>query len=641
MFDIRRSPDNPVLAPNPENSWEAQAAFNPSVVETDGKIHVCYRAVSSVEERNGIRGEWSSIGYATSRDGIRFEGRRELIAPEKEWEKYGVEDPRITKFEGAYYIFYTALSRYPFSAEGIKIGVAATKDFQTFEKHPVTPFNAKAMALFPERVNGKIAAVLTVHTDRPPAKVCLALFDNVEDIWSESYWTEWYKNLDAHAIPIERGEKDHFEVGAVPVHTDEGWLLFYSYIYNYFSPPPTFGVEAVLLDLRDPRKIIGQVGRPFIVPQEDYERYGKVPNIIFPSGAIARKSMLYLYYGAADTSSCLAAFKTKDLIEQLLMAKRREFVRYEGNPIISPIAEHAWESKAAFNPGALYENGKVHILYRAMGEDNTSVMGYAASMDGVHITERLASPVFEPREDFEKKQVPGGNSGCEDPRLTKIGDRVYMCYTAFDGKDPPRVAFTSIAAKDFLEKKWNWAKSILISPPGADDKDAALFPKKINGKFAILHRLGTAIWLDYRDDLEFKDGAFLGGEIVMNPRETPWDSKRIGIAGPPIETKEGWLLIYHGISKRTSHYHVRAALLDLKNPAKVLYRLHDPILEPKMLYEKEGVVPNVVFPCGTVVIGDKVFTYYGGADKVVGVATTGFHDLLGALVAGAKKGHID
>lgn len=636
MFDIRRSPDNPILASDHSHPWEAQGAFNPSVVEADGKIHMCYRAISSAEERDGIRGEWSSIGYAVSRDGINFAGRRQLVVPEEEWEMYGAEDPRITKFEGVYYIFYTALSQYPFAAEGIKIGVAVTKDFRTLTKHPVTPFNAKAMALFPERINGKIAAVLTVHTDKPPVKICLAFFDRIEEIWLESYWTEWYAHVDDHVIPIERGEKDHIEVGAVPVKTKEGWLLFYAYIYNYFSPPPTFGVEAALLDLHDPRKIVGEVGRPFLVPQEDYERYGKVPNIVFPSGAVVRKKILYLYYGAADTSSCLATFGVDDLTEQLLAVKRREFVRYEGNPIISPISEHAWESKATFNPAAIYEDGKVHILYRAMGEDNTSVVGYATSVDGVRITERTPEPVFVPREDFEKKLVPGGNSGCEDPRLTKIGDTIYLCYTAYDGKDPPRVALTSISAKDFFEKKWNWLKSILISPPGVDDKDAAIFPKKIKGKFAILHRIGTSIWLDYRDDLEFKDGSFLGGEIIMKPRETAWDSKRIGIAGPPIETKDGWLLIYHGISKRTSHYHVRAALLDLKEPGKVLYRLHDPIFEPKMPYEKEGVVSNVVFPCGTAVIGDKIFMYYGGADKVVGVATTSLKDLQGALVTGAR-----
>jgi len=638
MLDIRRSPENPVLLPCRDNGWEAQAAFNPSVIEVGGKIRLLYRAISEREERNGVTAEWSSIGYATSRDGIHFSERRQLIAPDEEWDRYGAEDPRITKFEGSYFIFYTALSRYPFSAESIKIGLAITKDFKKLEKHLITPFNAKAMALFPERINGKIAALLTVHTDKPPSKICLALFDKVEDIWSEAYWNAWYSSLDDHVVPIEHGKNDHLEVGAVPLKTKRGWLLLYSYIYNYFSPPPTFGIEAALLDVDDPRNIIGEVKRPFIVPREEYELYGKVPNIVFPTGTLVRKQMLYLYYGAADTCSCLATVKLNDLVEQLMVVKRRQLTRFEGNPIISPLPQHPWESKATFNPGALYEGEKVHLLYRAMSEDNTSVMGYAASVDGVHITERVTEPVFVPREDFEKKLVPGGNSGCEDARLTRLGNTVYMCYTAFDGKDPPRVALASIALKDFLSKTWNWSRSVLISPPGMDDKDATLFPKKINGKFALLHRLSTSIWLDYRDDLSFSDGKFLGGEILMKPRETVWDSRRIGIAGPPIETKDGWVLIYHGISKRTGHYHVRVALLDLDEPRRVLYRAFDPILEPKMPYEKEGVVPNVVFPCGAIVIKDTVFVYYGGADKVVGVATVPLRDLLGSLLAELKKG---
>ena len=117
----------------------------------------------------------------------------------------------------------------------------------------------------------------------------------------------------------------------------------------------------------------------------------------------------------------------------------------------------------------------------------------------------------------------------------------------------------------------------------------------------------------------------------MRPRDTAWDSKRIGISAPPIETKEGWLLLYHGISKRTSHYNIRAALLDLKNPAKILYRTHDTLLEPKMPYEREGIVPNVVFPCGAVVIRNQLFVYYGGADKVVGVATGDLQEIVSGL----------
>ncbi|HEX3768991.1 MAG TPA: hypothetical protein VHT72_11470, partial [Puia sp.] len=438
-------------------------------------------------------------------------------------------------------------------------------------------------------------------------------------------------------LDIEKNEKDQIEVGSAPVKTKDGWLVFYSYIYNYFSPPATFGVQALLLDAKDPKKIIGEAKRPFLVPEEEYESYGRVPRIVFPSGALIRKNAVYLYYGATDTTSCVGMLKLNDLIEELKLVAGRELQRFEKNPIIAPIAEHAWEAQATFNPAAIYEDGKVRIFYRAMSNDNTSTIGYASSADGVDISKRLPQPVYVPREDFESKQVPGGNSGCEDPRMTKIGNVIYMCYTAYDGKDPPRVALTSIGVDDMLGHNWNWTKPILISPPGLDDKDAAIFPRKIGGKYWFLHRLSSDIWIDSTVDLNF-DGKtkFLGGKILMRPRDTAWDSKRIGISGPPIETKEGWLLLYHGISKRTGHYNIRAALLDLKNPEKILYRTSDTLLEPKMPYEREGIVPNVVFPCGAVVIRNQLFVYYGGADKVVGVATIDLKGLVSGLVKEAK-----
>jgi predicted GH43/DUF377 family glycosyl hydrolase len=631
MAPVKRSPENPIVVPESDVVWRSAAAFNPSVVEgKNGGVHMVFRATA-----NGS--ETSSIGHAASGDGVRFGAAERLISPTEPWERSGCEDPRVTMFEGRYYIFYTAVSE--FSADGIKVAVAITEDFTMIrEKHLVTPFNAKAMALFPERVNGKIAAFITVNTDRPPAKICLALFDTIEQLWSDEYWNEWYAHLDDHAVAIEHNEKDHIEVGAPPLRTKDGWLFFYSYIYNYFQPPAIFGIQAVLLDLNDPRAIVGEVKRPLITPEEEYEIYGRVPRIVFPSGALLRGRDVYLYYGAADTTACMAMFKKKELLDQLLFVERRQLKRFDGNPIIAPIPEHAWESQCTFNPAALYEGGTVHVLYRAMSADNTSVMGYASSSDGLHINERLSTPVYLPRADFEQKKVPGGNSGCEDPRITKIGDTIYMCYAAFDGKDPPRVAFTSIKLKDFLAHTWRWTEPMLISPPGVDDKDAALFPKKIGGKYVFLHRLGSEIWIDKVDDLDFKDGKALRGSVLMYPRDSVWDSKRIGITAPPVETKYGWLLFYHGISRRTGHYNVRVALLDKKDPTKVLYRTHDPLLEPKMPYEREGVTNNVVFPCGAVVVKETLFVYYGAADKVVGVATVDIDLLVEGLVREAEEG---
>jgi predicted GH43/DUF377 family glycosyl hydrolase len=636
MPSIKRSPKNPILIPDPSVPWESEATYNPSVIEVDGKFHMFYRATSSTDKAGDTGVLISSIGHAVSKDGITFTGHDQIVFPIRDWEKFGCEDPRVTAFEGNYYIFYTAVSE--FSANGIRVAVAISDDLKSIrEKHLVTPFNAKAMALFPERINGKIAVLVTVNTDRPPAKICLAFLERIEDLWSEEYWKTWYEKLDDHILPIEENEKDQIELGSAPIKTKSGWLVFYSYIYNYFTPPATFGVQALLLNLFDPMQIVGEVKRPFLVPETEYEFYGRVPRVVFPSGALIRKGSVYLYYGATDTTSCVAILKLNDFLEELQLIASRQLTRFEKNPIISPIGEHPWESKATFNPAAFYEDGKVRILYRAMSEDNTSVIGYASSADGVDIAQRLPEPIYVPREDFENKHVPGGNSGCEDPRVTKLGDMLYMCYTAFNGNDPPRVAFTSIGLPDFVAHKWNWSKPILISPPGLDDKDAAMFPKKIGGRYWFLHRLSSDIWIDSVPDLNF-DGTtkFLGGKILMRPRDTAWDSKRIGISGPPIETKYGWLLLYHGISKRTGHYNIRAALLDLKNPEKILYRTHDTLLEPKMPYEREGLVPNVVFPCGAVELRGQLFVYYGGADKYVGVATIDMKALVEGLVKEAK-----
>ena len=176
----------------------------------------------------------SSIGYAKSDDGLNFSARRQFIKPQYDWEKFGCEDPRITKLDGKYFIFYTALSNYPYTPEGIKVGLATSLDLEKIEeKHPVTPFNAKAMALFPERIGGKIAAILTANTDKPPSKICIAMFDSTDQIWSFSNWDKWYKSLDYHVVPLCRLDADQVEVGAPPVKTDHGWLIVYSYISNY------------------------------------------------------------------------------------------------------------------------------------------------------------------------------------------------------------------------------------------------------------------------------------------------------------------------------------------------------------------------------------------------------------------------
>lgn len=631
---IKRAEQNPILKPTMIRAWEAEGVLNGCPIQKNNKTYLLYRAFSMPHYHEGARANiiTSDIGITSSKDGVQFAGRRRFIVPELGWERFGCEDPRVTKLGGKYYIFYTALSQYPPRAESIRVGLAISRDLDKIEeKHPVTTFNSKAMALFPEKIKGRIWSVLTVHTDKPPSRICLASFSREKEMWSEAYWKKWYKNFEKHSLPLLRRPGDHIEVGAPPLKTKYGWLLLYAHIRNYFSNRRLFGVQAVLLDLENPAKIIAEFESPILTPREYYERIGIVPNVVFPSGALIKGDWVNLYYGAADTTCCLAYIKLSTLLREMLkMTEEVKLTRFAGNPIITPTKKHGWESKCTFNPAAICLGGKVHIVYRAVSDDDTSVLGYAASRDGLHIDYRSPDPVYLPRESFEKKSPGGGNSGCEDPRLTKINDKIYMCYTAFDG-NIPRVALTRISAKDFLRRKWNWSKPVLISPSDLNDKNAHIFPEKVGGKYLIVHRVGYDIDYSYSDTLDFKGETFLEEQRWIYTRKGWWDSRKIGAAAPAIKTKEGWIMLYHGISEDDNAYRVGAVLLDLKNPTKILGRTVNPILEPGTFYEKGGFISNVVFPCGNVVLGNKIFVYYGGADKVVGVATIEVKKLLNAL----------
>ncbi len=642
MFVVKRSHHNPIFVPRREHYWEAFATYNPSPIKHKDKIYALYRALSLPDILRTPQ-QISTIGISESSDGTHFERQRQFIAPEKEWERYGCEDPRVTYFEGKFYIFYTALSKYPFRADGIKVAVAVSEDLQSVEKrYLVTPFNAKAMVLFPERVQGKVLVFVTTHTDEPPAKIAIAEADSVEEFWSEDFWKKWHSNLESHVIDPRRTPYDHVEVGAVPIKTKYGWLLIYSHIQNYFPSPEryerVFGVEALLLDANDPKKIIGRTEGPILIPEEPYELSGYVANIVFPSGAIVEGDTLSIYYGAADTTGCKAKVNLSDLISTISPETKDayHFKRFSKNPIIVPDPNHPWESKATFNPGALDISGKVHLFYRALSADNTSTIGYARATDGLSVEERFPNPVYVPREEFEIKKIPGANSGCEDPRLTKIDNRIYMCYTAFDSVGPPRVAVSSIEEEDFLAKRFVWNVPQLITPRGIDDKDTCILSEKIGGKYLILHRIGTDICGDYLDSLDFEKDKVNKCIRVFGPRTFAWDSTKVGITAPPVKTKSGWLLLYHAVSKNHHTYRIGAALLDLNDPTVLLARGTDVIFEPEELYEKEGIVKNVVFPCGMVLRDGLLYIYYGAADQVIGVATMKLDIMLNALEYGAK-----
>jgi predicted GH43/DUF377 family glycosyl hydrolase len=430
--------------------------------------------------------------------------------------------------------------------------------------------------------------------------------------------------MSKHALPdVRRKENDHMEVAATPILTDEGWLLIYSHIQNYYDESHRiFGVEAVLLDRNDPQKIISKTEFPFLVPDESYERYGLVSNIVFPTGVRLHGDALHLYYGAADTFCAEAWMSLSDLLSAMRGDLRDSYVtRVNAEPIMLAIPEHEWESAGVSNAAAIDIDGTVHLLYRATNPGNYSSIGYARLDDALNVVERLPEPVYKSRESFE-------SHGTEDPRVSRIGDTIYLTYTAFDGTHA-RGALSAISVADFVAHNFNWTPPQLLTPEGTDDKDICVLPGLVDGKSILYHRIDPNICADVLDT--FPPSELITRCIqILSPRPGMWDGIKVGAAGPPIKVEEGWLFIYHAVGPDYV-YRLGAALLD-ETGLTVLARTSLPIFEPVLSWEKNGLVNNVVFSCGTILRDDTLYIYYGGADTALGVATLSKKKLLKCLL---------
>lgn len=321
--------------------------------------------------------------------------------------------------------------------------------------------------------------------------------------------------------------------------------------------------------------------------------------------------------------------------------------KFSGNPILTP-SGHAWEADGTFNPTALKLGDKVHLLYRAVGSDGASYIGYAASKDGLTVDERFSKPVYTPRVPFESPNLKephpevseespfhsGGSwGGCEDPKVVKIEDRIYMTYVAHAGYWPMRTALTSISESDFLKRRWRWRKPMLMSAPNVGSKSVVLLPEQINDEYVIFHRIWPNIAVDTVPELEFGERKrWLQSKHLIHPRRSFWDSQKLSLGGTPIKTKKGWLAIYNAVDRRdSSRYKIGAMLLHLKRPWEVLARSRKPILSPDEWYENDGK-PGIAYPGGVVEINDTLHIYYGGADKVSCVATIPTEELLWHLL---------
>jgi len=448
------------------------------------------------------------------------------------------------------------------------------------------------------------------------------------------------KNLSAWQIqdePLLSPRSDHYDSGPLTLEsvipTQTGILLLY---HSLVDKIPLVG--AAIFDRADPDVLLWRSSEPLWKPIPQWQS-----KEIIHVGTVELSGKIISYWQVADEGIYAITY----LLHQNDISIQSKSIslslnKLKTNPLITPKPENSWEAFTTFNPAAIYEDGRVHILYRAQGHDYVSAVGYANSADGLTITDRHDQPCYIPKEKFEESGRPtkvvaafmsgGGFGGCEDPRLTRIGDKIYMTYVAFNGYSEPRIALTSISVADFLNHRWFWEKPILISPPGVIDKSAVIFPETINGKYVILHRVFPNILLDFVDSLEFDGTTWLKGEYQIAIRPDHWDSRKIGAGAPPLKTADGWLLIYYSVDERDDRrYKIGAMLLDLTDPRKVLYRANNPILEPNERYENEGFKAGVAYPCGAVIIGETLFVYYGAADTVVCVATAHLPDFLSNL----------
>ncbi|HCR52034.1 TPA: hypothetical protein DIV48_00100 [Candidatus Kaiserbacteria bacterium] len=372
-------------------------------------------------------------------------------------------------------------------------------------------------------------------------------------------------------------------------------------------------------------------------------------------------ALLFSFFIGGVLLGVLLSRSVREKLAEVLNLKGLLLARSLHNPILKP-GKNPWTAEAVLNPAAAVLNGRTHLIYRAIGMDGVSRLGYASSADGIVFDKRFPYPVYvaqKPRplpghvRRYSPVLYPSGGSwgGCEDPRMVAIEGRVYVTFNMFDGWDFIRVAAISIAESDFLAQQfWKWDGPHILSRPGEIQKNWVLFPEKIRGKYAILHSVAPTIDIAYRDSIEdigttepFIE-SWVGSRDSLPAREGVWDSFVRGVGPPPLKTDRGWLLFYHAIDKRDpGRYKLGAMVLDLNDPTKVLYRASAPILAPDKPYENDGK-PGVVYACGAVVRSSTMlgasdqtlFIYYGGADKVICVATAPLQGFLDALVRGSQ-----
>lgn len=299
------------------------------------------------------------------------------------------------------------------------------------------------------------------------------------------------------------------------------------------------------------------------------------------------------------------------------------FKRCEANPILS-INDWPYKANSVFNAAAAVVKGDVLLLVRVEDFRGFSHFTVARSKDGVSGWQIDQEPTFTP----DSSNHPEELWGIEDARITWIPElnQWAITYTAFS-KGGPLVSLAT--TEDF--RTFNRLGPVMTP----EDKDAAIFPVRFKNRWAMLHRpvakigdsVSADIWLSFSPDLKH----WGDHQPLIRAREGGWwDARKIGLSAPPMETAEGWLILYHGVRSTASGsiYRLGLALLDLDDPQIVLRRSDEWIFGPKAHYEREGDVDDVVFPCGWIEKNGRIDMYYGAADSCIALASAALKDLV-------------
>lgn len=302
------------------------------------------------------------------------------------------------------------------------------------------------------------------------------------------------------------------------------------------------------------------------------------------------------------------------------------FRRHPANPLLT-VAGWPYPANSVFNPGATrLPSGETLLLVRVEDRRGISHLTAARSRDGVHDWQIDPQPTFSAM----PERYPEELWGVEDPRIVRLDGRFAITYTAYSRAGP-------LVALAMTEDFKTFERCGSIMPP--EDKDAAFFPRQFGGRWALIHRpvphiLGAKanMWLSFSPDLRH----WGDHTVLMEARDGAWwDAGKIGLSSQPVETAEGWLVIYHGVRQTPAGalYRVGMVLLDLDDPRRVLRRGDDWVVGPEAPYEIAGDIPNVIFPCGAVLddASGEFRLYYGAADTCVALMTAQIGDLLGWL----------